>query len=324
MKLLILIYIMFFWLAPHVAETREYVPVDKLQKNMLIPRIQKRMQRIRQYNPRLYGRIQNNARLYGGRLWHYNPRLYGRLPGNAQISRRIPYPRDPAIGRWVSIPPEYTPIELGGPTQPVVTVAVAGNPKGLATYKTASGKIKLFGTVELGRPLATVPDWLDVIKRNKNSPVFQESRYFNKNKSWGALQKEATGLNQMEQMRLVNRFWNTWPYKEDIQNWGQQDYWAIPDEFIKKSGDCEDYAIAKYYTLKELGFDPHKMRLVVLRDTIRNLAHAVLAVYIDDEAYILDNLSNTVLSHKRLTNYVPQYSVNEFGRWAHIKTRQKK
>ena len=101
-------------------------------------------------------------------------------------------------------------------------------------------------------------------------------------------------------------------------------YWAIPAEFLKKSGDCEDYAIVKYFTLKELGIPAENMRIVVVRDTLRNLAHAVLAVYLNGDAYILDNLSNTVLSHSRIRQYSPQYSVNESGRWAHLKGRKLK
>ena len=109
---------------------------------------------------------------------------------------------------------------------------------------------------------------------------------------------------------------------EDIVNWKQQDYWEIPAEFLKKSGDCEDYSIIKYFTLKELGIAPESMRIVVVRDTIRNFAHAVLAVYVNGDAFILDNLSNSVLSHTKLRQYSPQYSVNEFGRWAHMKGRK--
>ncbi len=60
------------------------------------------------------------------------------------------------------------------------------------------------------------------------------------------------------------------------------------------------------------------MRIVVLKDTLRNLDHAVTAVYLDGDAWILDNLSNAVLSHKRLSHYRPQFSVNEEYRWAHL------
>jgi predicted transglutaminase-like cysteine proteinase len=62
---------------------------------------------------------------------------------------------------------------------------------------------------------------------------------------------------------------------------------------------------------------------VALVDTIRNLAHAVLVVYMDDDAYVLDNLTTLVLSHTRYQHYAPQYSVNEVYRWAHVRPKKK-
>ena len=239
---------------------------------------------------------------------------------NGRLARPMP-PRDPSVGKWVSPPREYladgvpykpTSIELALEQTGKGTVAVSGEER---------PKVRLFGTVDAGKPLSTLPDWLDVIRRNEQSPIFQAGKYLNKQTSWADLRQKAQGMSRLDQLRLVNGFWNRWPYREDIVNWGRQDYWAIPAEFLGKSGDCEDYAIVKYYTLKELGFDPRDMRLVVLRDTVRNLAHAVLAVYMDGDAYILDNLSNSVRSHKFMTNYLPQYSVNEFGRWMHFRTK---
>ena len=85
----------------------------------------------------------------------------------------------------------------------------------------------------------------------------------------------------IEQIRAVNLFLNDWQYKSDIQNYGRRDYWATPLEFLRRSGDCEDYAIAKYVSLRQIGFAPEQLRLVV-RDVVRELAHAVLAVYLDD------------------------------------------
>ncbi|WP_291441329.1 transglutaminase-like cysteine peptidase [Desulfovibrio sp.] len=187
-----------------------------------------------------------------------------------------------------------------------------------------SSKVQLFGTVEFKRPLSSLPGWLDVLKRNKKDPIFIPGKYFKKSVTWDSFKKNAQGKNTMELLRYVNSFWNTWPYKEDLANWGVEDYWAIPAEFLKKSGDCEDYAIVKYFTLKELGIPAENMRIVVVRDTLRNLAHAVLAVYLNGDAYILDNLSNTVLSHSKIRQYSPQYSVNESGRWAHLKGRKLK
>lgn len=274
----------------------EYVPVDQLAKSPVFP-----------------PRMRHTLRRPG----HYNPRLRG-MPQR---------PRDPNVGKWVSPPSEYladsrAAARSGEYAGAVLLARADGAPPAAAAQTNAQG-VKLFGTVEFGRPLSSLPGWLDVIKRNEASPIFQAERYFNKKTNWKTLRDQASGLTKMDQLRLVNKFWNTWPYREDQPNWGKPDYWEIPAEFLKKSGDCEDYAIVKYFTLKELGFDPRKMRLVILRDTVRNLPHAVLAVYLDGDAYILDNLSSAVLSHKRMGNYSPQYSVNEFGRWAHIKSKGK-
>lgn len=190
--------------------------------------------------------------------------------------------------------------------------------------KAKEGPIKLFGTVEFRRPLDSLPVWLDVIKRNKADPIFQPVRRLNSQATWHAFREAAKTKTGLELLRYVNSFWNTWPYKEDLANWGKPDYWAIPAQFLKKSGDCEDYAIAKYFTLRELGIPADDMRIVVLRDTLRNLAHAVLVVYMNGDAYVLDNLSNAVLSHNRFRHYSPQYSANESGRWAHVRGKQKK
>lgn len=182
----------------------------------------------------------------------------------------------------------------------------------------------LFGTVEFGRPLASLPGWLDVLDRNSKNPVFELKKQLIRHKTWAELKEQTASLDTMDMLRKVNEYWNQNPYREDQDNWGKADYWAIPAQFIAKSGDCEDYAIAKYFTLKELGIDPKSMRIVVLRDTIRNLAHAVLAVKLNDDFLILDNVTNIILSHKRIRNYQPQFSVNESGRWMHIKGKPAK
>ena len=195
-------------------------------------------------------------------------------------------------------------------------------PAAQAGAGTSDPKVQLFGTVEFKRPLSTLPGWLDLLKRNSMDTIFIPTRAFKKSVTWENFKSKAPRGNKVELLRYVNSFWNTWPYVEDIVNWKQQDYWEIPAEFLKKSGDCEDYSIIKYFTLKELGVAPESMRIVVVRDTIRNFAHAVLVVYLNGDAFILDNLSNSVLSHTKLRQYSPQYSVNEFGRWAHMKGRK--
>lgn len=136
--------------------------------------------------------------------------------------------------------------------------------------------------------------------------------------SWQKAIREGIELQGMEQLKAINRYFNRWPYRLDIDVYGVSDYWATPGEFLRLSGDCEDYSITKYYALRKLGVDIADLRIVLLRDTIRNIAHAVLAVRLDGEVYILDNMSDLVLPHLMYEHYVPQYSVNEFYRWAHI------
>ena len=157
--------------------------------------------------------------------------------------------------------------------------------------------------------------------RNRKKPIFFDENRFNSSTLWKDLRQKAEGRPFREKLDIVNRFWNRWPYRTDQEVYRKQDYWAAPYEFLSKSGDCEDYCIVKYYTLKELGVPVDDMRIVVVRETIRNIGHAILAVYQGDDIYILDNLSDSVRPAQRVRNYAPQFSVNEKYRWVHVKPR---
>ena len=181
---------------------------------------------------------------------------------------------------------------------------------------------RLFGTVEFQMELKKPAGWLEAIKRNRSSPIFFDEKRFNASTLWKDLKRQAEGKPLVEQLSLVNSFWNRWPYRTDKEVYGKADYWAAPYEFLAKSGDCEDYCITKYFTLKALGVPADKMRIVVVRETIRDIGHAILAVYAEDgKIYILDNLSEAVRPAERIRNYVPQFSVNETHRWVHVKPR---
>ncbi len=187
----------------------------------------------------------------------------------------------------------------------------------------ANGFGKIFGTVAFQRPRDVFAPWLDVQSRNGAASIFKGGTPLRGGKNSSSLLSEGGALNGMQRLRFVNSFWNGYPYITDIKNWGRQDYWAIPAEFAKKSGDCEDYAIAKFYTLRALGVPDRAMRIVVLKDVVRKLAHAVLAVEEGGEIYILDNISSAIVPHSRLTQYVPAYSLNEEKAWVHLKGRAK-
>ena len=133
---------------------------------------------------------------------------------------------------------------------------------------------------------------------------------------WQNFLKKIRGLDATRQIRQVNSYVNATRYRDDSNIWGKSDYWAAPGEFFARGGDCEDYAIAKYLSLKSLGFDPNAMRILVLKDRVRGL-HAVLLVEHGGQTLVLDNLSQRVKTWNELPNYSPLYSVNEAKFWLH-------
>ena len=182
----------------------------------------------------------------------------------------------------------------------------------------------LFGSHEFRSTLRALPQWTRVMT-TAGSQVEALSRCNPERDdcsaaalSWQKVMREASGLSGLDQLKTVNGYFNRWPYRLDIDVYGENEYWATPLEFLRLSGDCEDYSITKYYALKQLGVPVDKMRIVMLFDTIRGIAHAVLAVRQGDVTYVLDNLSDLVQPHQRYGHYQPQYSVNEHFRWAHV------
>jgi predicted transglutaminase-like cysteine proteinase len=123
-----------------------------------------------------------------------------------------------------------------------------------------------------------------------------------------------------EQLIQVNRYVNETRYMQDVANWGESDHWAVPTEFFAKGGDCEDYAIAKYFSLRELGVPPEQLRIVVLHDQRRRQTHAVLAVTWEDRTLVLDNLRNRIVPWWELHHYLPIYSLNEQSAWLYTRT----
>jgi len=134
---------------------------------------------------------------------------------------------------------------------------------------------------------------------------------------WRELVRSLRGQPPMQQLDAVHRLFNRILYVEDPQNWGVPDYWATPLEFITRDGDCEDYAIAKYVSLRELGFQPSQMRILVLNDLNLRIAHAILVVFLDGRAYLLDNQIPTVVPMEVVRHYQPIFSINEEAWWLH-------
>ena len=120
--------------------------------------------------------------------------------------------------------------------------------------------------------------------------------------------------SEEEQIRQVNRYMNGLRFVSDARNWRRPDYWATPEELFDRGGDCEDFAIAKYVSLRALGVSPEKLRIVVVQDLDRQEAHAVLLVIQKNGIAVLDNLRRRILRWEDVRDdYRPFYSLNETG-----------
>ncbi len=136
--------------------------------------------------------------------------------------------------------------------------------------------------------------------------------------NWQRLHKLAANAPVDRQLRLVNRFFNRVNFVSDIRHWGEEDYWATPVELLTtNAGDCEDFSIAKYLTLKSLGVPDDQLRIVYVKALELNQAHMVLAWYAepDDDPLILDNLINEIKPSSQRPDLEPVYSFNGEGLW---------
>lgn len=123
----------------------------------------------------------------------------------------------------------------------------------------------------------------------------------------------------LEDLQAINALWNKVPYYSDRRHWGVDDYWATPVEMLASNGaDCEDYSIAKYFSLKELGIPVEHLRITYVRALERNEAHMVLAYYPtpDADPYILDNLTGKLVPASERPDLEPIYSFNDEDLWA--------
>ncbi|MEO7387454.1 MAG: transglutaminase-like cysteine peptidase [Gammaproteobacteria bacterium] len=187
---------------------------------------------------------------------------------------------------------------------------------------------QLFGYRQVPQErIADFPQWLRVLERHLKDDLVDgpeagdcNARVFNRCHlaQWQRFLATTRGKPVRQQLEAVNRFANTRDYVLDIDNYGVEDYWAIPREFLGNGGDCEDYVITKLFSLLWLGYPPDELRLVIVQDTNLRVPHAVLAVARGAETLILDNQIQAVLSDREVVHYVPVFSINESHWWIHL------
>ena len=136
-------------------------------------------------------------------------------------------------------------------------------------------------------------------------------------KEWKANLESMKGLSLEAMVERVNNMANRVAYINDSKNWKKSDYWATPIEFFKYGGDCEDFAIAKYASLRALGVPDSRMRVAIVKDLQKNIPHAILIVYTDNGPVLLDNQIKTVKASTDVAHYKPIFSINRTAWWLH-------
>ncbi|PID77231.1 MAG: sulfate adenylyltransferase [Deltaproteobacteria bacterium] len=136
--------------------------------------------------------------------------------------------------------------------------------------------------------------------------------------AWQNLIQENGHLSAAEKLKKVNDFFNQVRFISDAVHWQQSDYWATPIEFLATNGgDCEDFSIAKYFTLKALGIEEEKLNLTYVKALSLNQAHMVVTYFEHPGSIplVLDNLVPQVLSAEKRKDLLPIYSFNGTGIW---------
>ena len=192
-----------------------------------------------------------------------------------------------------------------------------------AGAQAAEAPLAIFGTGEVrSDDLVRLTKWTATLARHRAEadvavtpcrPAQGRCHYT----AWLAFLSTQRGRDRLSQIEAVNRYVNRKRYVLDDLNYGMSDYWATPAEFLARNGDCEDYAIAKFLSLRALGIPNRDLRVVILDDRLRRQAHAVVVVRHGGRLLVLDNQSAGAVPAETITHYAPIYSMNERSWWLH-------
>ncbi len=184
-----------------------------------------------------------------------------------------------------------------------------------------------------------MPDWADTMQRQASQSAALDAcladakacpRYY---RGLRHLLLRAETLPQKKQVYLISRYVNRKRYRDDRtvhlasvtsdETLKYRSRWATVEEFLRRGGDCEDYATTKYYLLRRLGFSPDALRIVVTWDRGEGGYHAVLAVRLaedlgeGEQPQILLLESDNTIKRGGRHRYRFIYSVNEESIWDH-------
>ncbi len=163
-------------------------------------------------------------------------------------------------------------------------------------------------------PLHTLPQWQRVLEDHAFENTIEPSKKY---RAWKKFVRSVQNESPVRQLLKVNLWFNGFPYKQDNWVYGEDDYWATPSEFLENGGDCEDYVITKYLTLRQLGFSSKNMKIAMVYDVFSGTDHSLLIVEHDNETYVLDNRENMTVAAHYAKRYKPHYIFNENNLWTY-------
>lgn len=136
--------------------------------------------------------------------------------------------------------------------------------------------------------------------------------------TWQFLIREDTSKSDLQKLQKVNSFFNKMRFTSDLKHWNKTDYWATPVEFLASgAGDCEDFSLAKYFTLKALGISETKINMTYVKALKLNQAHMVVTYYKNPRAIplVLDNLIPAIKPATKRPDLEPVFSFNGADLW---------
>ena len=146
-------------------------------------------------------------------------------------------------------------------------------------------------------------------KAEKKYGQSARTRYEMYNAKISTLQNATTQIKLQE----INNFFNKIPYVDDIKVWGETEYWATPLEFLAKAkGDCEDYVIAKYFSLVNLGIAYEKLYFTYVKSTQYTRPHMVISYFETPHSIplVLDSINYKIFSADKRSDLIPVYNYN--------------
>jgi predicted transglutaminase-like cysteine proteinase len=197
-----------------------------------------------------------------------------------------------------------------------------GRPPGqyrLARRGVVTGALALAVQLVLAGGLGLTQEILEGVARRYGTPAVQRLE------GWQQVMRAYRDRPERDKLRAVNQFFNTVRYRGDPENWGESDYWATPVELLSvNAGDCEDFSIAKYFTLREMGVPEERLRITYVKALRPDQVHMVLAYYATPEAepVLLDNLTDEIRPASERSDLVPVYSFNGEGLWLAVQRGQ--